>query len=606
MKNSSDKFLILIAYLAALISFILLSTFITYLFNGMELSDEGYYLLCIKNPWLYNNLSTQFGFIYYYLFNLLDNDVAYLRLFNFIIIFLCSFIYYNLFFCLFFKNNLLNNKLIKNILIFIFSSFTMIIYALWIPTPNYNLLNYTGLIITTIGIFLIELSQFSRKNLKSRSLAGWGLIGIGGYLVFMAKPQSAAGLALLVLLWALISKRLTLKGLTLAVLISLGLLLASSLLLDGSVGEFIMRYKRALAIEKMSNIHSLSKLLIIAPDFIITAFWPQAFIFLAALLGWGAALAHFSDLPNKSHWLIFVTSSALAIAALLYFFQDTLSYIFAKGILLGLSPAGLVLHDRLKRISSEPARFGMALLLFAMSLVYGLGSNNPAIMGWSLSSFMIFAGFVLLAVKPGPSSIFRLAGLALTGVVILASIMAATWRQPYRQLTPLWAADISIGVPENSGKLRMPGYQAQFFESVYEIVSRAEFEPGTPVIDLTGKLPAVTYAMGGHFPNSPWLNSGYSGSLQTFRFALNSLTCVELASAWVFMYANPLPNHYSPDILAETGLEHQNHYQLVGTARLPVAVKGREFAYTELLFLKPMADWPERAQSCLKHRATGG
>ena len=85
--------------------------------------------------------------------------------------------------------------------------------------------------------------------------------------------------------------------------------------------------------------------------------------------------------------------------------------------------------------------------------------------------------------------------------------------------------------------------------------------------------------------------------------ALKELTCVELASSWVIMASDPFPTYFDPDILAEAGLDHLNHYQLVGTANLPIEVNAREFSYQELFFLKPMADWPERAQTCVTKRA---
>jgi hypothetical protein len=191
-------------------------------------------------------------------------------------------------------------------------------------------------------------------------------------------------------------------------------------------------------------------------------------------------------------------------------------------------------------------------------------------------------------------------------MVILTSIMIETWRKPYNQLSSLWDADIPVEVPENRGKLRMPGYQALFFESIYEILHRAEFQPGTPVIDLSGRLPGVTYAMGGYLPNAAWVPPNYTGSHQAFAFALSRLTCLELASAWVIKYATPWPYHYDPNILLTAGLEYQKHYQQVGVARLPVDVQYPYFVYTDLLFLKPKADWPERVKSCVASRATGG
>jgi hypothetical protein len=597
----NNKHLILIVYSTVLISVAILSLFITFLNHGFDFSDEGFYLNSILDPWIYDITSSQFGFIYHFLFNILYNNISNFRLITFIILFLCTFIYlYFLIKKYFFYN--INNPIFLISLAFIFSVFSVLIYSLWLPTPNYNLLNYTGLLITTIGILLVDYYRNSLKKHLRRSLFGWLAIGLGGFLVFMAKPQSAVGLAVMVVLWAWHSKLFSLKGAALAVASSFGLLLASGVILDGSIDEFINRYQMALMMTKVAKSHDVAELLVLSPSFLKAAYGPKTLIFLAALLVWGAALARFSALPQKRRWLIFVALTSIAFAVWLFLLPETLSFIYSKGILICFPALGLILRDRVKGIYSDRGKLGFALLLISLSFLYSLGSNNPAVIGLSLSSLFIFTGLAIIAVKPGDDAIYRLAGLALMGLVIISFIMSVAWRNPYRQLSPLWAANVSVPIPQNAGKLRLPSYQAQFLDSVYSIANRASFQPGTPVIDLTGRLPGVIYAMGGRSPKTAWLGSGYSGSRDAAVMSLGRLTCVELASAWVIAASNPSPSFFDPGILAEAGLDHLNHYQLVGTANLLVEAYSRDFSHLELMFLKPMADWPERAQSCVATR----
>jgi uncharacterized SAM-binding protein YcdF (DUF218 family) len=240
-----------------------------------------------------------------------------------------------------------------------------------------------------------------------------------------------------------------------------------------------------------------------------------------------------------------------------------------------------------------------------MSVLFGLGSNNPAAVPLSLSSFFIFAALAALAARRGPGQAFRLAGLALTGAVVVAAITLRSWSQPYRQPAPLGLASVPVAVPLGGGSLRLAEPQAQFLESVYEIARRAGFQPMTPVVDLTGRLPGLVYAMRGSLPGAAWLGSGHPGSRQAAVMVLNRLSCLQLSAAWVVAAESPLPYHFDPGVLAEAGIDPESHYQLVGTARLLIEVGPRELAYQELLFLKPLPDWPAKVHSCLARRQGG-
>jgi hypothetical protein len=52
---------------------------------GIDFTDEGFCLIWISNPWLYEVSTTQCGFIYYPLYRLVGGDVALLRQVNILI-----------------------------------------------------------------------------------------------------------------------------------------------------------------------------------------------------------------------------------------------------------------------------------------------------------------------------------------------------------------------------------------------------------------------------------------------------------------------------------------------------------------------------------------
>ena len=104
--------------------------------------------------------------------------------------------------------------------------------------------------------------------------------------------------------------------------------------------------------------------------------------------------------------------------------------------------------------------------------------------------------------------------------------------------------------------------------------------------------------MRGYLPHAAWLGSGYKGSREAAVHVLGRLTCEQLASAWVIMPETLIDINFDIDILTEAGLFPDDHYQLVGSGRLPFEIKPREFIFLELLFLKPMPEWADSVEPC--------
>jgi hypothetical protein len=582
---------------------IFVAFFASFFSYGLDLSDEGCSLNIILDPWEYDVISTQFGILYHFLFVILDNNIFYLRLITASAIFISNFILIILILKLFFKNNIYNNKYITTMLAFILSAVSLVVYVLWLPTPNYNLLNYNALTITLIGICLVQLAQNSGRNRLARSWPGWALIGAGGYLVFMAKPQSAASLAVLVTLWAWLSGSFRLKGFVLAAGLAFCLLLLAALSLDGSVAAFVARYQLALRVESLSGAHQVWKPLTIkAADGVEIFTWRLA-AFLALLLAWGTCLGLGSNRKRKLAWFSQVSASAVLFAFYMAMFLSPIELGYQKALFIAILPLGLLLADLIEK-SPRPAkpRPAWAVLICAMALVFSLGTNNFLFVPLSMSSFFLLLGFTILTVADDPRAPFRMAGLAFSSLMVVSALMWSAWAIPYRQPAPLWADDVPVPIPFNGPALRLSEPQARFFSQLYEII-HDRFEPGTPVIDLTGRLPGVIYAMGGLLPKTPWLFT--PGNSRTAVFALNRLTCQELARAWVIEAESPLPFHYDREILAAAGLDHQNHYQLVGRAGRPIWYVGSGLFIQDLLFLKPFDDWAVRAQACQARRSAG-
>ena len=69
----------------------------------------------------------------------------------------------------------------------IISTASLVSLTRWLPTPSYNGLALQALFVAAAGLLLAD------KKVYRASVAGSVLIGIGGWLAFMAKPTTAAG-----------------------------------------------------------------------------------------------------------------------------------------------------------------------------------------------------------------------------------------------------------------------------------------------------------------------------------------------------------------------------------------------------------------------------
>ena len=159
--NNNNKSLIITSFCCLLSTILIL--FFTFKFSayGIDFTDEGYYLNWISNPFLYKDFtSSKFGFIYYPLYNLVDGNLVWLRRLNFFTTFVlaCTLVYLVI-------NNLVQfqkiNKVIQCVVSsgIAISSFTYV----FIQTPSYNHLTFQALLITSIGIALIDVNKFNKN-----------------------------------------------------------------------------------------------------------------------------------------------------------------------------------------------------------------------------------------------------------------------------------------------------------------------------------------------------------------------------------------------------------------------------------------------------------
>ena len=536
--------------------------------HGLDFSDESFHLLWLAHPWSYPGSTSLFGFVYHPLHWLTGGDIAAIRRVNIIITLGLAW-----------AATALTLREIRpypadppsggqlrlwGTALLISSGSAIYFFRLMIP--SYNTLSFQGLLVAYIGILLAR-GQPDR-------LAGWLILGLGGWLTFMAKPSTALALALSALLYFAATRSFNLKKLAIAGLCALAWLALSAFIIDGTVAGFINRFETGWAdIQTTATSYSASGLLgHVLHD---RPLWPATMkYFMSSLIVVGFLtlfLGASKDRPAKMIWRIMTVGwliiAVLALASpgwgrifflplfstLGWFYPALPVFIFIGGAggALILAPAGG--RNCFNALATLCPLAGFALLL---PLMYAFGTGNnywrqaaPTSIFWSL-------GLVVLIAALGPkfAGLKILAGLGACQLAMVCGLLVLSHETPYRQMMPLRLQKDEI-IIRTSGKAIFIGQnRANYVRELQQSAEESGFKPGTPFIDLTGRLPGAAYVLGGHPPGVPWLVGGYSGSPAFAARVLDRADRAVLRQAWVLMEPQGRRRH-DAELLRRYGLD---------------------------------------------------
>jgi hypothetical protein len=588
-----------------IVSLIFLYFFVKFFSYGFEFTDETYYINLISDPWEYNVTATQFGFVYHILYKIFYGNIASLRLVNFGFILLIYMVVSYLFFDYF---NLVSSKIPKKYLLllsWILAITSLSIYSLWLPTPNYNLLNYQALALALIGVILVcRAKNSNQRQGKISYFGGWIVIGLSGFLAFMARPHTGTGLAFLILIWAWVTSNFKIKGLAISIFVAFSLVFLTAILLDGSINSFIQRYVIFYEGSKIAASHNNSLIF----NFNVQIFynsltWPLIITF-AILTFMGGLISYFSEENFEKNYFIAIYLYIGICLAIISFINAYMPIINNSGHLLWAPVFGAILVHikRNSQIIIWPARsrLGWSGFILVLVYLYGLGSNNQITFTTSLASFYILLALILLFNnnKTTLNLSNLVVGLIISSFYVTVIIMIIAWARPYRQIAPLWTFKTQLEVPMGGAKLKFPSLMASFMTQWYELAKNSSYLPGTPIIDLTGRSPGAIFILGGFLPKNPWITFGYSGSEEAAKDSLLRLSCEELAAAWVITdyHGNAV---FNPAILLEAGVDYESDYTLRGVINFPMGFK--TIQYRPLALLSPKSI-DQRCLLCVQRR----
>lgn len=554
---------------------------------GIDFTDEGYYLVWMSNPFNFKDSVTQFGFIYHPLYQLLDGNIAALRQANILISFCLAWVLGNVFLKTVFEIQALETKRRLTISA-AFATAALILFDSWLLTPSYNSLALQAFLVAVTGLLLAE-----NKN-SFPSVLGWFLIGVGGWLAFMAKPTSSAALGACSGIYLLLAGKLRIRFLAISLGTVVALFVLSALTIDGSVSGFIDRLKGGLEIAKtLHGSYTISHLLRL-DNFDLSLKAKIILVVGTTIIASAAYLSQAnSRLLNHVSTMFSVSFGLIGLAIICGFIQKPLNAGRSQGLLILAVPLATVLAsvaiNKCKgflQISLTQGGLICAFLAVPHAYAFGTG-NNYWSHGTSAAIFWIFAGLTMFEPSASDRKLFTLLlSLGLATQLITVVLIQGAIEAPYRQPQPLRKNDYKLEIGQSGSTLVLSKGVGQYFVEAIDVAGQAGFKKGTPMIDLTGQSPGMLYALGANVIGQPWLLGGYLGSEAFAVTALQKVKCSYLVSAWLLAEPDG-PRKISPQVLSSFGANMVTDFEMVATFKAAKGVGGYKVSRVQQL-LKPI------------------
>jgi hypothetical protein len=599
-RNTQEKVLLTAAVLMTVVTLAWLLRFSHY---GIDFTDESFYLVWMAHPYRYGASATQYGFVYHPIYLLLDGQVAALRQFNILFTFALAWTLCWVFLRTTFASAALGTARLA-VLAAALATVSQLFLAAWLPTPSYYSLTLQSLLIAAIGLLLCGAKP------SASSIAGWLLVGVGGWLAFMAKPTTAGALAACAFAYLLVAGKLNLRLLAIAAATSVALLCLSAWAIDGSIPVFIERLRAGVeTAEILGGGHTLAQLLRI--DSFQLGLKAKLLFLMAMSLAAGAAWLS----QAKNPWLGkagLLATLLLAVLPLAMIFRVYPGYLRAgqfQDLLIWAVPAAAVVTAgvllRFKGLLDlSRAQIAVALLFLLLPHVYAFGTNgNYWATGANAGLFWVLGGLAIL----GPLASFANVGalllpLALTGQLLTVALIQSGMATPYRQPEPLWTNDHATEFGRPGQKLLLSGGFGRYVDEAVRTATTAGFKKDTPMIDLTGQSPGILYAVGANNIGQAWIIGGYRGSNALAEASLKDAPCDGLAQAWLLLEDDG-PRRISSDVLLAYGASLVSDFEMVGSFKTAAGAGGYEIPRLQKVF-KPTRSPEAAAAACSAKKTT--
>ncbi|MHC8440581.1 MAG: hypothetical protein ACYYK0_00040 [Candidatus Eutrophobiaceae bacterium] len=500
---------------------------------GVDFTDEGFYMIWISKPFDHPVSTQQFGYFYHVFYRLFDGDMAWLRRMNVLACFGLAWWFLDVFVKNTFPLGLAHRVFARVVLSGSLATAAFPMFPAGLLTPSYNSLALQGMLLASVGLLRSE-----EKCAKAMLLGGI-LTGIGGWMVFMGKPSSAAALAIFSLAYVMIWGKRPLGFLLPAVGVAAACLVASAMCIDGSIGGFVQRLEAGMQMRGILvpylDLYSIFKLAnpidwAMLGKFALT-FTVLQMLFLRRGLGWvypvfGVAVCLLAYTNILSGQGVFVEESNSQD------FSNSWAYIL-------LATALLMAFFFPKGFSNCHGAWGKkAVFWVILPYAYAFGTSNNywyqmqyAKVFWIVAGLSLFALLRVDRERLLPSLLVFAICLQLIAIAGISALMV----YPYRQPEPLLWNTQETALDESGNTLVLEKNEGLYITEAREAARRVGFAGRTPIIDLSGKSPLLVYALNGEAMGAPWLIGGHVNSEAYVAGLLERESCEDLARAWLLL-----------------------------------------------------------------------
>lgn len=562
MNNANAALKYVFALTTILLSITIYWLNIDYVIYGIDFTDEGFYLNWIFDPFNYQYSISNFGFVYNIFYEILNENIVYLRRFNVLLI---GFVAFFLSYFSLKKFSELSSFRELIFLSFILSSLSLSLYSgtiLFLPSPSYNDLNFIGLLVVLLG-WVVSVDDKCISRIVISAL----LISLGGLLLFYAKPTTAVLVGFFVFVIIMLHSDSKFLLATLSIALFFGLLLLSSYYVGSGPFDLYERYVTGVEIQSyLKGGHDFLSILRFDDFALSNRLW----VYILCLYGFIGSYFYF-DRAKKTlmvHDSVFILM--LVLFGYFVFSEQVFNIGYYQGtflLILSLIPIFYVLtmiFFNRHIIQKNHLIFFIICIIFVYS--YAFGTNGNYFTKYHKVFFFIaLAGVVVLSKIVSLKS--KLIFLILLQAVLILNILKS-FEKPYRQPQPLEKNMFKTEV-RNSQLILSEGFNSY----INDINSLKKFRTVENFIDLSGQMPLVAYVLNLKPVGVAWLLGGYKGSDDFAYQVIRQAGCDRLVNS-VVLYEPDGPRSISLNVLAKLGLNLKRDFKKVLDVQTPSGAGG--------------------------------
>ena len=557
---------------------------------GLDLTDEGLYLLAADNHQPLAGLTGWFGRYTGLLFGAVGYDIGWFRVAGVALMAAAGMILGAALSRWVTDRDTARLRLPGRLAIVLgTASGALINYSLFIRTPGYNWLTFVGALLAVSGILVALTLRGSEPRVDRSVIVAGSLIGVGCIVALWGKASAGVGLGLIAAV-ATAAPRLDGRsvrvsgGLVAVAVAALLLVLHFMFVADpaGTVQGFARSYRM---LELINSRHALPALvaemvggLAAVPADVFRATQGLVLLGLLPLLlvAVGRARRPTATVVLVAVPVLIVCVVLLAKGQWLGGVRGYRSVAVADLAVLGSAALGALAarSSVLARANgAEPAPRGRliygSMALLGSAALYAFGSDNGFVAQMNGAAVFVLAaagGFVAIALPP------RIRAMTFsTGAIVVAAIstvvLATAHADPYR-IAPLDRATEMIAFGPRGTPLTVDSAAAAYWQRLVADATAACWVPGTRLFDLTWS-PADAYALGATVPETlvPLAGNFTTGTASALE-ALRVSDPPDWADAWVL--TSPDTPQVDPAVaMALAGRTFPGDYDRVATLQTP-------------------------------------